>query len=240
MILRFMYEIESTVRYSDCDESGKLSLTGIVNRFQDCCIAHAESLDIGVKCSFETGGAWLLNNWNIEIIRRPAMDERVVIGTVPYKFTGFFGYRSLVLKTASGEMLAVSDSRWFYYNFLTRSPQRPPEKQWKTYTIEEKVPLSVQKHSRIKSEDGFAGMPAVTVGQSLIDTNHHMNNSRYVEIASDCLENTDEVKSISVEYRTAAKRGDVIIPLVRRTEDETAVLLNSSAGDRYATVIFGK
>ena len=44
-----MYQIENRVRYSETDADGFLTMTGIINYFQDCSIFHSEDCGVGVQ-----------------------------------------------------------------------------------------------------------------------------------------------------------------------------------------------
>ena len=66
-----MYSFESMVRYSELDESGKLSLLAIFNYFQDCSTFQSESLGKGIDYLKSKNVAWWLANWQVEIIKRP-------------------------------------------------------------------------------------------------------------------------------------------------------------------------
>ena len=64
-----MYSFESMVRYSELDESGKLSLLAIFNYFQDCSTFQSESLGKGIEYLKSKNVAWWLANWQVEIIK---------------------------------------------------------------------------------------------------------------------------------------------------------------------------
>ena len=44
-----MYCFDSRVRYSETDERGRLSLTGILNYLQDCSTFQSEDLGMGIE-----------------------------------------------------------------------------------------------------------------------------------------------------------------------------------------------
>ncbi len=52
-----------------------------------------------------------------------------------------------------------------------------------------------------------------------------MNNANYVRIAMELLPEDFEVKGMRVEYRVAAKLGDVLNPIVYRVDDKIIVAL---------------
>ena len=43
-----------------------------------------------------------------------------------------------------------------------------------------------------------------------IDTNHHMNNSRYIEAATECLDDDSKVSYIRASYKQVAYKDDVV------------------------------
>ena len=90
----FMYTFDSCVRYSETDEDGKLSVTGIIKYLQDCSIFQSEALGIGVEYLKQHDRAWWLSSWQIIIDRYPRLGEKIIIGTWPYDFKGIYGYRN--------------------------------------------------------------------------------------------------------------------------------------------------
>ena len=107
-----MYSFDSRVRYSECDSEGRLAVTALLNYFQDCSTMQSEDLGVGVEALHRRGTMWVVNSWNIEIIRLPELSESIVAGTIPYEIRGFFGKRNFFMKDAAGEYLAKADSLW--------------------------------------------------------------------------------------------------------------------------------
>ena len=93
-----MYRFESRVRYSEVDSEKKLTLSSLLDYLQDCCTFQSEELGIGVEYLAGHQAAWVLSSWEIEILRYPEMGERIVTGTWPYDFKGFFGYRNFLIQ----------------------------------------------------------------------------------------------------------------------------------------------
>jgi acyl-ACP thioesterase len=58
-----------------------------------------------------------------------------------------------------------------------------------------------------------------------IDYNRHMNNANYVRIAMELLPEGFEVKDMRVEYRIAAKQGDLLTPTLYPTDGGYIVAL---------------
>ena len=69
-----------------------------------------------------------------------------------------------------------------------------------------------------------------------IDTNEHVNNCQYVQMALEVLKERMEVRQLRVEYKRSAVYGDVIYPRTAYEKDRTVVELCDEAGKPYAVV----
>ncbi len=78
-----------------------------------------------------------------------------------------------------------------------------------------KIPMP--KH--LEAKEPFA------VHRFCIDSNHHVNNGKYVLMAEEFLPEQFLVSELRVEYRKAAVLGDIMYPFVENTEEKIAVVL---------------
>ena len=69
-----------------------------------------------------------------------------------------------------------------------------------------------------------------------IDTNKHVNNCQYVQMALEALEEDLSVRQLRVEYKKSAVYGDMILPKIAREEERTVVELCDKEGNPYAVV----
>ena len=93
--------LPSIVRYSETDESGRLSLPALVDYFQDAAELHGDRLGIGWRYLAEQHLAWLLSSWQIEIGRLPELSEEILVKTWGWKFQSIFGMRNSQIGRAS-------------------------------------------------------------------------------------------------------------------------------------------
>lgn len=71
-----MYSFDSRVRYSETDETGNLTVLGIINYMQDCSTFHSEEAGVGVQVLESRRRAWMLSSWQILIDRYPRLVRR--------------------------------------------------------------------------------------------------------------------------------------------------------------------
>lgn len=217
-----MYKIDTCVRYSECGEDGRLRLGAIVNYFQDSSSAHSESLGVGMDYLKEKKRAWILNSWQIVVERYPKAGEEIQVTTWPTGFRGVFGPRNFCMKTRSGEMLAYANSLWVYMDIENKCPTKPDEAEKATYGVE--PPLSMEYASRkIQKAEGAKKVDTIRVRKYHIDTNSHMNNGQYVQMALEVLPEDFCVRQVRVEYKKSAVYGDRIL-IKMATEDARIVV----------------
>jgi acyl-ACP thioesterase len=77
------------------------------------------------------------------------------------------------------------------------------------------------------------------VSEQHLDTNRHVNNAQYVLMAIDALSELGrsiDLGRLTVQYRSMALLGDVIVPRVHTTENGSDIELVSQADTAYAIV----
>ena len=237
-----MYSFDSRIRYSETDSSGKLSLEGLLDYFQDCSTFHSEDLGLGVEYLKENKMVWVLSSWQIEISRFPNLAEWVKVGTFPNEFKGCFGYRSFFLKDANGEYLAKANTMWTLLDTENFRPLHPTEMMLEKYICEEK--LSMENVGRKIAVPAYAVTEEpIVVRKQHLDTNNHVNNVQYVRMAMDFLPEGFTVTKMRAEYKKQAMLHDVLIPYVADEKSEAAgekkvVSLRDENGSIYVNVEF--
>lgn len=232
-----MYKTEARIRYSECGQDNKIKIPAIINYFQDCTTENSEQLGVGHSYLVEKKRAWILNSWQVFIRRRPEVGEKVEISTWATGFKSVLGPRDFCMKASDGEELACAHSLWVYVDTETGKPVKPDEEDMSAYEVE--APLEVASFSRkIKMPEGAIVVDTFPVHKYHIDTNHHMNNAKYVELACEVLPDNFEVTGLRVEYKKAAVLGDKIVLKTVQEAENIFVDLCDEDGNSYAIVEF--
>lgn len=232
-----MYSFDSRVRFSETEEDGALSVAGMMNYLQDCSGFQSEDAGVGVKHLSGIHRAWFVYTWNIVIDRMPVLGEKIKICTWPFRFRGVFGYRNFAILDTEGNYLVRAESVWFFVDTGSGSPVKPPEEETAPYgPMGERLDMPPQP-GKIRVPDLGTDMDPVTVMPHHLDTNHHVNNAQYVEMARECLPEEFRIFRICAEYRRAAVLGDVIFPRMAKTGDGYVISLRSDTGDVYANIM---
>ncbi len=241
-----MYTYKSRVRYSEIDKSGKLSIEALLNYFQDCSTFHSEDIGLGLSYLMQNKRVWVMTAWQIVVSRYPDLCENIIVGTAPYEFKGFIGYRNFLLQTEAGEQLACANSVWTLLDTETGRPVKPSPEMIDGYTLAEKLPMDYASRKIELAGEGIS-LPAIDVKPHHLDTNNHVNNGQYISMAMDCIgayEAKDEnrrdhwmIGQLRAEYRKSAVPGDILYPLVMEKEKDILVIsLQDKAGQPFCNV----
>ena len=232
-----MYSFTSRVRYSESDVNQDLSLTGIINYLQDCSTFQSEDLKQGLAFLAAKHRAWWLSSWQIVIERYPRFGEEIVISTWPYDFKGIYGYRNFTIQDKAGTYLVKANSLWFLFDTAAGRPVRVEEEDVRAYGTGAEGKLDMEyAPRRIMIPKEYEEAEPVVAAPHHIDTNHHVNNAQYVEIAREALSGTGKIRELRVEYKKAAVLGDIICPRISRADGACTVALCSQDGQPYAVV----
>ena len=232
-----MHRIECRVRYSECATDNKMKLPAIINYFQDCTTDNSEQIGVGHDYLVERKRAWILNSWQVEINRRPQVQESIEVSTWATGFKGVFGPRDFSMKTAEGEELARAHSLWVYIDTESGRPVKPTDEEIAVYEVGDSIPME-EVSRKIKVPEGAVEVDTFPVHKYHIDTNAHVNNSKYIELACEALPEHFEVQKLRVEYKKAAVLGDRMV-LKRVIEHRRIVAeLCDEEGNTYAVVEF--
>lgn len=232
-----MYTFNSQIRYSECDSQARLTLAALMNYFQDSSTFQAESLGVGGAYMLENNLVWVLSSWQIVVSRYPALCEEVEIGTLPYGFKGCFGYRNFFMKTMEGEMLAQANSLWTLLNLKEQTMAHPPERMKQAYVLSERLPMEYADRKIAVPGEGVQEEP-ILVRKHHLDTNNHVNNVQFVDMAMNSLPADFAIRQMRAEYKMQAHLGDELIPYVVRSTGRCIVSLRSPEGKPYAVVEF--
>ena len=230
-----MYSFESKVRYSETGSDARLRPVMILNYFQDSSTMQSEDLGVGIEYLNEFKAAWVLNFWQLDIIRRPSLGESIIISTFPYEFRGVMGNRNYLMTTPGGERLAMANAIYTLLNMEKHIPCKPDEKMVKAYALEERLEMEY-----LPRKLRFDGTPVagetIKIQRHNLDTNDHVNNAQYIDMALDLMPQDTDPKRILASYHISAVAGDEIIPYIYEDKEGYGVDLQRNDKESYCRV----
>lgn len=234
-----IYQFESRVRYSEVDQDQNLTLNGIINYFQDCSTFHSEAIGLGIENLARKGRAWILSAWQIVIHRRLRFGEKITVQTWPYDFQGFYGFRNFALLDERGERAVCANSVWVYMDLETGRPVKVSADEVEGYVLEERLDMEYAPR-KVPIPKESVEMEPGTVLKYQLDTNHHVNNGQYVQMAHEYLPEGFVIGQMRAEYKKEARLHDIIVPRVHQEEERCTVALCGRDGQAYAVIAFDR
>ena len=205
-----VYREEILLRSKDVDMFRRLRTSELFRLLQEASIRHTEQLGMGRDKTLDRGILWVLLMQRAEIARMPEYDETVVLKSWPGKTMHLLFPRYYSLETADGESLLKASALWSLVDQSTRKvvfPEKYGVVIEGAATGEEiAMPGAVAKSECTQAQD-------FTVPYSFVDLNGHMNNTRYFDLAEDCVGAAAAgrlLRGISVEYQNEARLGQTL------------------------------
>lgn len=235
-----MYEYKKRIGFSECDTDRRLSVTALIDAFQDCSTFQSEDSGVGFDVLQKENLVWVINYWELEINTLPYLCDYVIVGTYPYSFKACFGLRNFYMKDEKGNYLVKANSMWTLIDSVEAKPVKAPDFIHEAYTVEEKLEMTYNSRKvLIPKEDGIiaAQKDPVHIQIHHLDSNHHMNNGQYVKLALTQIGDA-EITHLRIDYRKQAMLGDIIYPVVYSNGDERVVSLNDEEGNPFSVSQF--
>lgn len=233
-----MYSFDSRIRYSEVDHNCNADLCTIINYFQDCSCFQSEDLGVGVDFLKPQGCAWLLNSWQIIVLRYPQFAEEITTATWAYDFDSVYGYRNFLLKAKNGEVLAMANSNWIYVNLKTAHPLRLTSEITDAYPLEPKLTGFEYANRKVTIPAEYVESEPLTIRMHQIDSNQHVNNGQYIKMAQQYLPKDFKLWQMRAEYKKQALLGDILIPRITLAGQVCTVVFVNTDGKPYCTIEF--
>lgn len=216
-----------------------MKMESLAALFQDVTCFQGEELGVGFDYVEPMKRVWVLNSWQIDVKKFPKFNQKITIGTFPTEFKSFFGNRNFVVKDEKGEILVMANSVWTFMDMEKLRPAKIDEKFFQVYDLEEPLPMEyLPRKIELPKTDEWV----LTRGEEFkvreyhLDSNRHVNNGQYVQMASGFLSHNLSYNRMRVEYRKQAKLGDKIIPAIYEKEDACIVALCNDTETPYAII----
>lgn len=207
-----VYTITLPLLFHDCDLSQQMKLSTALGWAGDVASLDYASRGLTHRALAEMGFVVLLAGYTLRVLRPPHAEERLTLTTWERGAAGAYVLRDCRFVDGDGRDCLYVSSRWFYADTHTRKPVRP-----------DRFPPGVQSDPRVldcpawdkhrPDPAALCPMGSHRVVLSDLDGNRHVTNSRYADIASDCLPEGYAARSLTsftIRYIHEARLGDTL------------------------------
>ena len=230
-----MYSLKYKVTTSTCDSDGKLKLYSALQMMQDCSEMWIDS-EPGVKLYFaEQNMTQLLATRQMEVIRVPKYKEELTVATSVYGMKSMFGFRNTFIFDAEGKPCYKTWSMGAFVDKTTGKLKRVDDVTIQSMTLEPQLDMNYKDRRIILPKTEGEVLEPIKVLRADIDYNKHLNNANYVRMAMELLPGNFVVNGLRVEYRVAAKLGDMLVPTIYRIGD--LIIISLSIDNNVSAII---
>jgi acyl-ACP thioesterase len=204
-----IYRRELRLRSSDVDMHRRLRTSALFALLQEAAIAHTEQLGMGREKTLDRGALWIVTLQTAQILRMPTYDEDVVLRSWPGRTMHVLFPRYYAMDTAAGEPLLRASALWTLIDSQTRQlvyPERLGVAIEGVSLPADEIPLPTAPKAVPTT-----GERVFTVPYSYVDLNGHMNNTRYFDLAEDCIPAAASgraLRAVSAEFSREVRFGE--------------------------------
>ena len=228
----YQYSKKFFIGYSDVDKNNKCKLVKIVDLLQNTATLHSKSVGYGTKEMMQLKQAWLMLGWKVRILKYPEADMDVEVRTWSRGIKGVEAKRGYEIYSEEGELLIIADSSWALFDLEAQKLIRAPEEMIAAYNSIDRDPFNGEKMERVRDNDIIENEILIPVGKRDIDTNNHMNNSKYMEYIVEVLPEEFEIMEFECAYKKQIVYGDTMkisygsgMCRIKNSNDELAFMI---------------
>ena len=206
---------------------------GFLAFLEDLATYHSDTVGYGVKDIPINKGAWLLLDWQLEVLKRPAFNDNINIKTyaVCQEKPSFHCYRNFEIYDDNCNLIATATSKWIFFNFEINKITKITQDMMELFKPEGDILESERKIIKLKEPNFYQSIYEYTVKRMDLDVNMHMNNLNYLKLAYEALpENVyldRESNNLRIMYKNQIKLGDKVKCFYSMEENKHIVSIKS-------------
>ena len=200
------------ITMSDISEINEISNKGILKFLQEIACLHSDACGSSVTNQDEIGIAWIVLNWKVHIFSRPHWNTKLKVNTWASGQKHLSFYRDFKLTDENNNLVAIATSKWLPIDIFNKTFAKiTPELTNRYQVVDKKVFDEPMKEKFVEPENSIF-VRDYTVLRRDLDTNHHMNNLNYLDLAYEALPTNipTDFSDFEIMYKSEAKLGDVL------------------------------
>ncbi|MDO5381285.1 MAG: thioesterase [Eubacteriales bacterium] len=235
-----IYKAKFKIGLEDLDINNMASNNKILAIMEDIAGEHSESLGFGVNDIETSRKGWVILDWKVKIIKRPAYNEIIEARTWSRKCEKLFAYRDYELVNEKGEVVVIGSSRWILMDIDKRRPMMLTEDVDKLYEPEKDKMVFQEEIGKLNipvlSDEPFMQF---TPQRRDLDYNGHMHNISYLKLAYEVIPEDmylgTQFNNIRIEYKKEILKGDNVI--INCQSDNNKCITTFSTGGKLNAVV---
>lgn len=174
------YRNTKEISYYMCDRTHTLTLPMLINLILEVSGEQSDQLGLGEKVMEEKGYSWIILQYEFHISKFPGNKEKIEIETYATEYNKLFCYRDFIVRDEAGTELIKIHSTFALFDLEKRKMARLPEEIVAPYEAEFTKKVKRTPKPTELDEETARSQP-FHVRYFDIDTNQHVNNSKYLD-----------------------------------------------------------
>ena len=169
------------VYYHEINHRQQVTPAALLNYLGETALSHTKAAGYGLNRLGLDNKGWVISRWLLKMEKYPKWEDRVQIETWASLFQRFYAEREFLIKDEAGNILGRATSLWIFIDITKKRPVSIPEHIKECYGTYPIKALDAPFSRLTPPEGPDIKKKEFTVRLSDIDTNDHVNNSKYVE-----------------------------------------------------------
>lgn len=233
------------IHYYEVDYRLQSTITTIVNFMGDIGTEQSDRLGVGMEYLISKNMTWVFYQYDIKVHRYPKYGERLKMVTEPSGFKKFYATRDYILYDENDNKIVESQAVFFLINTDKRKAMRVPEEQYIIYGIEDELGKDF-KIDRLEKLEEAMYSKEFKIRYSDIDSNRHVNNTKYIEWAIETLPlevvKDYELKRIKVTFEKECLYGEEVSVSTSTREEVNGTItsihkIENSSGEKITALV---
>ncbi len=237
-----MFETERHVYHSCVGADGLMKMPVAADFLMDCCQFQERSESAFSEHMRQHDMAVFLASLQLDILRRPAFGEKVMVRVSIYDCKSIYGFRRITITDEVGQLCMRSNAIGAFFNFREGRAMKLPEAIRTTLTMEQiDDDMECLPRKIIIPDTSFDALDAVEVRPSRVDGNGHLTSTEYLAIAEDRLPDGFTYDQVRAEYKLQATPGSMVQPNFYHINEHTKMFnIVNQEGRTHVAVEFSK
>lgn len=232
---------EFTVTLPDVGENNQLTNKGLLRMLQEIACIHSKLVGYSVSDAVETGHAWIILNWKLQVFSRPKWNEKLTINTWSSKHTFVAYYRDFEVFDEHNNLVAIATSRWVFYDLNKGTFTKFSNDSKSKFETLDKHVFETPMNEKLTEPENSKLITQYTVTRRDIDTNHHVNNLNYLDFAYEALPESiffnNEFKNLEISYKHEAKLSDTLNLFYAKPDNSNIITIKNNDNSKVHCII---
>ena len=225
-----IFEKEHQVSYYECDATRRITIPMLINIMMHVSGEQSHALGVGDEQLNDKGLAWIVLQYEMNITQVPEFYKTIKVTTQAMSYNKLFCYRDFNVYDEAGNLCVTAHSTFVLLDVTQRKMVRiqdevvaPFEAEFSKKLIRTPKPEKVADELTVSNE--------YRVRYLDIDSNQHVNNSKYIDWAMDTLDyeflTTHKLTYLNIKFEKEVYYGDRIQSQMSLHEAENGKIVSA-------------